>query len=362
MKAVVQRVARAEVRIAGRDPAAIGRGLLILLGVARGDGEPEAEWLARKCLSLRIFNDEQQHMNLSLADVGGEILVVSQFTLLGDCIKGRRPSWSHAADPGEAEQLYELFVDRLRAGGFPVKTGVFQAMMEVAGVNDGPVTLLIDTADWKGRSGDGSPDRAAERILGLRRRPLILASRSPRRARLLEMLGVRFEVHPPDEDGGGWRRGEDPAEYALRQAEEKARSVARRLPKGTVLGADTVVFLDGELLEKPRNPAEAELFLRRLSGREHDVYTAISLMPATAGSGAAGSCAGAVERSGVTMSPLEEGTIGDYVGMGEPLDKAGAYGIQGVGGMLVQGIRGCYFNVMGLPLNRLRQLMHSLDL
>lgn len=361
MIAVLQRVSRAEVRIAGREPAAIGPGLLILLGVARGDGEPEAEWLAKKCLSMRIFRDEHDHMNRSLADVGGEVLIVSQFTLLGNCIKGRRPSWSHAADPGEAEQLYERFVGHLRAGPFPVKTGVFQAMMEVESVNDGPVTLIIDTRDWKGGA-DAGAGRAAERILGLQHRPLVLASRSPRRARLLEMLGVRFEVREPEEDGRAWRAGEDPGEYALRQAEAKARSVAGKARQGTVLGADTVVYLDGEVLEKPRTSGEAGAYLRRLSGREHEVYTAISLVPAAGGAADPGwTSAGAVERSGVTMSALDDATIRDYVGMGEPLDKAGAYGIQGVGGMLVASIRGCFFNVMGLPLSRLRALMHTLE-
>ncbi len=366
MIAVLQRVSRAEVRIAGRSSAAIGPGLLVLLGVARGDGEPEAEWLAKKCLSMRIFRDEHDHMNRSLADVGGEVLVVSQFTLLGNCIKGRRPSWSHAADPGEAEQLYESFVAQLRGGPFPVKTGVFQAMMEVESVNDGPVTLIIDTRDWKGGGADAGLGRAAERILGVKQRPLVLASRSPRRARLLEMLGIRFEVREPDEDGRGWRAGEDPAGYALRQAQEKARSVAAKVRCGTVLGADTVVYLDGEVLEKPRNAQEAEAYLRRLSGREHEVYTAISLVPAlmpaaTDATNPGLTSAGAVECSGVTMSTLDDETIRDYVRMGEPLDKAGAYGIQGVGGMLVASIRGCFFNVMGLPLNRLRELMHTLE-
>ncbi len=355
MIAVVQRVSRAEVRIEGRDPARIGGGLLILLGVARGDTEADAEWLARKCLGLRIFSDADQHMNLSLADVGGEVMVISQFTLLGDCIKGRRPSWSGAADPGEAVRLYEHFVSLLRQSPHRVETGVFQAMMDVDAVNAGPVTLLIDSRDWKGRAQGADPAKGAERILGLPRGPLILASRSPRRARLLEMLGVRFQIRHPEEDGSAWSPGEDPAAYACAQAEAKGRSVAARTAQGVVLGADTVVFLDGEVLEKPADEREAVSFLRRLAGREHEVFTGISLLTP----GGTQVCS-AAERSLVRMSEMDDETIAAYVRTGEPLDKAGAYGIQGVGGMFVSAIEGCYFNVMGLPLARLRALMREL--
>lgn len=355
MIAVVQRVLRAEVRIAGSEPARIGRGHLILLGVARGDTEVDAEWLARKCLSLRIFNDAQDRMNLSLADVGGELLVVSQFTLLGDCVKGRRPSWSRAADPGEADRLYELFVAQLKRSPHRVATGVFQAKMEVDSVNDGPVTLLIDSRDWRGRSTGASEARGAERLLGLKRGPLHLASRSPRRARLLEMLGVRFDVTFPDEDNGEWHQGEDPSGYAIRQAQEKALSVARRTDKGVVLGADTVVYLDNEVLEKPANHEEALAYLRRLSGREHEVFTGLCLAKAGGEPRVSG-----VECTRVSMSTLDEETIRAYVETGEPLDKAGAYGIQGIGGMLVAAVSGCYFNVMGLPLARLRALVREL--
>jgi D-aminoacyl-tRNA deacylase len=356
MIAVVQRVLRAEVRITGRESVRIGPGLLILLGVARGDTASDAQWLVPKCTSLRIFNDDEHKMNLALADVGGEIMVVSQFTLLGDCVKGRRPSWSHAADPGEAEQLYEYFVALLKRGPHRVATGIFQAMMEVDSVNDGPVTLLIDTRDWKGRQGGREQAQGAERLLGLRQGPLHLASRSPRRARLLEMLGVRFDVQQPDEDGGAWSPGDDPARYAMRQAEIKALSVARKVTGGVVLGADTVVYLDGQVLEKPTGPEQARAYLARLAGRRHEVYTGLCLVRAGGETRIQG-----VECSRVGMSPLDEQTIQEYVATGEPLDKAGAYGIQGVGGMLVESIEGCYFNVMGLPLARLRALMHELE-
>lgn len=129
----------------GKTVASIGRGLLVLLGVAEGDGERQAEWLADKIAGLRIFEDEAGKMNLSVQDVGGSALVVSQFTLLGDCRKGRRPSFSDAAPPEEADRLYQKFVERARAGGLRVETGVFQAHMGVHLVNDGPVTLVLDT-------------------------------------------------------------------------------------------------------------------------------------------------------------------------------------------------------------------------
>ena len=145
MRAVVQRVSSASVEVDGRTVASIGRGLLVLLGVAQGDGERQAEWLADKIAGLRIFEDEAGKMNLSVQDVGGSALVVSQFTLLGDCRKGRRPSFSDAAPPEEADRLYQRFVERARGAGLRVETGVFQAHMGVHLVNDGPVTLVLDT-------------------------------------------------------------------------------------------------------------------------------------------------------------------------------------------------------------------------
>lgn len=123
----------------------IGHGLLVLLGVADGDTEAEAQALARKTAGLRIFEDEQGKMNLSIGDVGGSMLVVSQFTLLGDCRKGRRPSFVAAAAPEVAERLYQVFVDAVRAEGIEVATGRFRQHMEVELVNDGPVTLVVDT-------------------------------------------------------------------------------------------------------------------------------------------------------------------------------------------------------------------------
>jgi D-tyrosyl-tRNA(Tyr) deacylase len=145
MRAVVQRVASAAVDVDGSRVASIGRGFLVLLGVAREDTESDATWLAEKIATLRLFSDANGQMNLALQDVGGEILLVSQFTLLGDCRKGRRPSYTAAAEPESAQRLYGLFAEKLRGLGLRVSEGVFGAMMEVSLVNDGPVTLLLDS-------------------------------------------------------------------------------------------------------------------------------------------------------------------------------------------------------------------------
>ncbi len=145
MRAVVQRVSQASVRVDGQICGAIGAGLLVLLGVGKNDLEQDAALLADKITNLRIFDDEQGLMNLSLLEVQGEMLVVSQFTLFGDCRKGRRPSYSTAAPPTEAARLYEQFISEIRARQIPVATGKFQTAMDVALVNNGPVTLLLDT-------------------------------------------------------------------------------------------------------------------------------------------------------------------------------------------------------------------------
>ena len=145
MRIVLQRASEASVTVAGERVSETGCGLLLLVGVARGDGNAEADWLAEKVAGLRIFNDEEGKMNLSVRDVGGEILAVSQFTLLADTGKGKRPSFIGAARPEEAEPLFAYFCERLRAAGVgSVKTGVFGAMMDVALVNDGPVTIVLE--------------------------------------------------------------------------------------------------------------------------------------------------------------------------------------------------------------------------
>jgi D-aminoacyl-tRNA deacylase len=145
LKAVIQRVGEAGVTVDGNTVGWIGRGILLLLGVEKGDGERDAEWMAEKICNLRIFEDQAGKMNLSLLETGGAILAVSQFTLAGNCAKGRRPSFDSAAPPEEANRLYEYFVKKLRSSGLQVETGVFQAMMQVSLVNDGPVTFILES-------------------------------------------------------------------------------------------------------------------------------------------------------------------------------------------------------------------------
>jgi D-tyrosyl-tRNA(Tyr) deacylase len=145
MRAVLQRVTRAQVTVAGEVVGQIERGFLVLLGVAQDDTEADAQYLADKTVQLRVFDDAAGKMNLALADVGGAVLVVSQFTLLADCRKGRRPSFIAAAPPEIAERLYEIYVAAIGTQGIPVATGRFRAMMEVELVNDGPVTLVVQS-------------------------------------------------------------------------------------------------------------------------------------------------------------------------------------------------------------------------
>ena len=145
MRAVLQRVSRASVAVDGETVGAIGVGWLVLLGVARGDLDDDSDRLADKVAVLRAFADDAGKMNRSVAEAGGGVLVVSQFTLLADCRTGRRPSFTDAADPAEAERLYLRFADRLAATGLPVERGVFRADMKVELVNDGPVTFLLDS-------------------------------------------------------------------------------------------------------------------------------------------------------------------------------------------------------------------------
>lgn len=147
MRVVVQRTASASVETGGETVGSIGQGLLLLVGVTHNDTEADAEWMADKIANLRIFEDDEGKMNRSVLDVGGGILSVSQFTLYGDCRKGRRPNFMDAARPEQAEPLYEALNGKLRARGLTVETGRFGAMMSVKLVNDGPVTLLLDTRD-----------------------------------------------------------------------------------------------------------------------------------------------------------------------------------------------------------------------
>jgi D-tyrosyl-tRNA(Tyr) deacylase len=148
MRAVLQRVSRATVAVEGRTVGAIEGGLLVLLGVAKGDGDRDVRWLSEKIANLRIFPDEQDAMNRSVLETGGRCLVVSQFTLHADCRKGRRPSFVAAARPDEAEPLYERFCEALGALGIAVERGVFGAHMDVSLTNDGPVTVILDSPGY----------------------------------------------------------------------------------------------------------------------------------------------------------------------------------------------------------------------
>lgn len=146
MRAVIQRVSRASVTVDSEITGEINAGLLVLLGIHKDDGEAEIKWLADKVINLRIFEDDDGKMNLSLLDTGGAMLVVSQFTLYGDCRKGRRPGYSSAAPPKSAEDLYQHFIDAVKQKNIPTASGRFQAHMDVELVNDGPVTLLLDSS------------------------------------------------------------------------------------------------------------------------------------------------------------------------------------------------------------------------
>ena len=145
MRLVIQRVKEAQVKVAGQVVGRIARGMLVFLGVAHEDTKASADYLVKKITELRIFDDSQGKMNLSAQEVGGQFLVVSQFTLYGNCDKGRRPSFDEAADPAKGEELYNYFVKQLKATKAVVETGQFRAMMDVSLINDGPVTLIIDS-------------------------------------------------------------------------------------------------------------------------------------------------------------------------------------------------------------------------
>jgi D-tyrosyl-tRNA(Tyr) deacylase len=146
MRAVVQRVSRAQVAVQGEVTGRINRGIVVLLAVGNADGESDADYLADKIVGLRIFEDESGKMNLAVSDIRGEVLVVSQFTLYGDVRRGKRPSYDQAAPPQQARELYEYFVERIRATGLVCETGRFQETMQVELVNDGPVTIILDSA------------------------------------------------------------------------------------------------------------------------------------------------------------------------------------------------------------------------
>jgi septum formation protein len=193
-------------------------------------------------------------------------------------------------------------------------------------------------------------------------RTLLLASRSPRRAELLKLAGLPFAVEPPGEveaelSARLTAAGAAPTDYALALARAKAAEVAARRPGCLVLGADTIVVVDGDILEKPRDHADAARLLARLSGRRHTVITAIALCLRGGTPGWDTVDLAAAESTDVEFLPLSPAAIDRYIATGEPMDKAGAYGIQGYGAMMVHRVEGCYFNVMGLPLARLGLLL-----
>lgn len=182
--------------------------------------------------------------------------------------------------------------------------------------------------------------------------PVVLASASPRRQQLLGLLGIEAEIVPSNIDEA-WRNGEAPAAHAERLAREKAGAVRRG--DAVVVGADTIVVIGGEILGKPRDAAEARAMLRRLAGRGHDVFTAVAVAWR-------GAVVSGTQRTAVWFRPMDEKTIAAYVATGEPLDKAGAYGIQGYGAVFVERIEGDYFTVMGLGLGLLVELLARLGL
>ena len=145
MRTVIQRVSRAQVSIEGKIKGSIGKGLVVFVGIAAEDSQKDLQWLAEKIVHLRIFEDNSGKMNTSLTDIKGEVLIISQFTLYGDCRKGRRPGFSGAAPPLKAEPYYQQFVEEVKSKGIQVATGTFQADMQVELINDGPVTLLLDS-------------------------------------------------------------------------------------------------------------------------------------------------------------------------------------------------------------------------
>lgn len=385
MRALIQRVARASVT-AGDHHSSIGLGLLVLLGVRRGDTAVDAVWLARKCAGLRIFEDDAGKMNRSLLELGGEALVVSQFTLYGDADRGRRPSFALAAPPEEANELYEKFVSALRVEGVRrVGTGVFQAMMQVELVNDGPVTLMVESrggepvrelgavysvqAEFRepvsetgvaysvqAELGQSPVTEAARMALARHLLPagelLVLASASPRRTEILSRAGISHRVAPVDADES-LDPGETPAMAAESIARRKAAVASSRWAGQWILGADTIVDCDGKAFGKPKDDDDARAMLGQLSGSTHQVHTGLSLV--TPG----GIVYSGVESTQVTFRKLSPDEIDHYVQSGEPHGKAGAYAIQGIGALLIDRINGSYDNVVGLPLNRLLALFRE---
>ena len=359
MRALIQRVSRASVVVAGETIGRIDRGLLVLAAVKRGDTTDDCDWIAGKIAGLRVFPDDAGKMNRSVAEAGGAVLLVSQFTLYGDVRKGRRPSFTGSAGPEEAVPMLDALRERLAAVGLAVETGKFGAHMEVELLNDGPVTLMLDSEVRRsGRSG-GAGDGGAGRLRlvagdsPLKGRHLVLASGSPRRREMLGNLGLTFLVDPSDaeENVDG---SLEPREAARELARRKARDGATRHPGSFVIAADTLVTLDGRLYGKPADAGDATRMLRELSGREHEVVTAVCVAH-----GESGLVLDRAVSTRVRFRALDTDEIRRYVESGEPFGKAGAYAIQGRGGLLVAGIDGDYTNVVGLPIGDTLDLLEA---
>jgi septum formation protein len=360
-------VSRASVEVEGAICGKIDRGLLVLAGVAKGDNEADAEWLGKKIAHLRVFPDGEKKMNRSLVEIGGAVLLISQFTLHGDARKGRRPSFEKAARPETAIPLLDVLQRVIESEGVPVQTGRFGAMMDVELVNEGPVTLMIDSEErageeespretpgnvpGRGASSEAEPAvrfHARWAIAGedspLRQEPLILASESERRRDLLREIGIPFEIVPSDADEAN-ELPEDPTRFVEILAERKARAVASKRRSGLVLGADTIVVRDGRIYGKPVDRQDALRMLEELCGREHLVYTGVCVLDAAGGPARLRTVVTRVRLHDLTKDEIQR-----YVDSGEPMGKAGAYAIQGCGRLLVAGIEGDYSNVVGLPL------------
>ncbi len=386
MRALIQRVSRSSVTVDGSVVGAIENGLLVLAAVRIGDTPDDVEWIARKLTGLRIFTDDDGKMNRSILDVGGKVLLVSQFTLYGDVRKGRRPSFTDSAPPSDAVPLLHKLQSFIEAEGIAVETGKFGAHMDVELLNDGPVTLMLDSVDRGADSsgpaagtakagaatddaGDAPKPSAADhagedrvpsgrfRLLGsdspLRTVRLVLASGSQRRRDLLRDLGLTFTVDIPSVDERA-NLPSDPDEHAATLAERKARAVSDKYGESVILAADTVVALDRLILGKPGDEAEAYGMLRLLRGKTHRVVTGVCV----AHPGRDIYRTTTVSTS-VRFRDLADEEIERYVATGEPFGKAGAYAIQGLGGLLVAGIDGDYTNVVGLPLGAVLDLLEK---
>jgi D-tyrosyl-tRNA(Tyr) deacylase len=385
MRALIQRVSRASVITGGTTVGSIGPGLLVLAGVKHGDGEEDVAWLAGKLVSLRVFNDADGRMNLSVRETSGEILLVSQFTLHGDARKGRRPSFDAAARPEEAKERLEDLKRRIEAEGVKVATGEFGAHMRVELVNDGPVTMMLESPGERASKdvASGAPEhegsldlRALEdpestasssplrtgrmRLLGpgspLREIPLVLASASPRRRDLLRDLGLSFTMSAADIDEEA-DVPPDARERARVLAERKAAATGARFQECIVLAADTIVEIDNIPYGKPSDAEQALRTLRTLAGRTHLVITGVCVAhPARS------LFRTRVVTTSVRFRSVSDEELSRYVATGEPFGKAGAYSIQGLGGLLISGIAGDYSNVVGLPLGATLDLLDEVVL